>query len=92
MIYQEDTQQFELDDNEILEKIKQLPLYKSRGKEKIFLGILKSKTKNWIGWQFIAKQNFKLQDDIDLLYELAINFYKINPKYFNQNLLKLYDF
>lgn len=85
-------EEFELNEEEILEKLKTLPLYKSRGKEKIFLGILRSKTKNWIGWHYINKQDFKIQKDIDLLYNLAINFYLLNPKYFNQNLLELYEF
>lgn len=59
--------------------IKHLPLYKRKNREEVFLGIRKSKMKNWIGWQYIAEirkdPNFdKLLIDLGI-YELALNFW-----------------
>ncbi len=61
--------------------LKHLPLYKRKGREEVFLGIVKSKQKNWIGWEYIAsirnKENFdKLLIDTGL-YELASNFWEL---------------
>lgn len=65
--------------NEIYAIVKHLPLYKRKGKEEVFLGIRKSKNKNWIGWEYITSirknENFdKLLIELGL-YELAINFW-----------------
>lgn len=61
--------------------LKHLPLYKRKGREEVFLGIVKSKQKTWIGWEYIAsirnKENFdKLLIDTGL-YELASNFWEL---------------
>lgn len=86
--------------DEIYEVLKHLPLYRRKNKEEVFLGIKKSKHKNWIGWDCIAQirkePNFdKLLIELGL-YELAINFWvfqiangnEINFEY----LLKQYEF
>jgi len=87
--------------NEIYNILKQLPLYKRRGKEEVFLGILKSKSPKWIGWNYIKyiKRDF---NNIDLdffyaLYELALNYYFMRMNIRNESidietLKKNYDF
>lgn len=67
--------------------LKHLPLYKRKGKEEVFLGIVKSKHKSWIGWEYIAsirnKENFDKLLISTGLYELASNFWefqKLNGK------------
>lgn len=77
--------------------LKNLPLYKQRGKEECFLGILKSKEPKWIGWQYIrCIKKQKTFDDPETfleLYKLAINFYILkNTKISKKNLLKNYEF
>lgn len=87
--------------DEIYEILKHLPLYKKRGREEVFLGILKSKNKQWPGWQYlfeIRKEPNFTQLIIDLgIYELAINFwiFQIRSGFNNFNiafLAKQYDF
>lgn len=57
----------------------QIPLYKQRGREEIFLGIKKSKHKKWIGWKFInqlkAENKFPQCIMESGLYDLAVNFW-----------------
>lgn len=61
--------------------VKHLPLYKRKGREEVFLGIVKSKSKSWIGWQYI--QDIRNLDNfnellIDLgIYQLAINYWYV---------------
>lgn len=56
----------------------QIPLYKSRSREEVFLGIKKSKYPKWNGWNFLSqlKRENKFPQDIMScgLYELAVNF------------------
>lgn len=87
--------------DEIYGILKHLPLYKRRGREEVFLGILKSKNKQWPGWQYIyeirKEKNFS---DLVMelgLYELAINYwiFQIHGGFNNFNiafLSKQYDF
>lgn len=62
----------------------QIPLYKSRQKEEVFLGIKKSKYPKWIGWQFIKemKKNGSFLHNLPNsgLYDLAINFWILQSK------------
>lgn len=85
---------------QIYDILKNLPLYKRRGREEVFLGILKSKNKNWCGWQYIAEIR-KHKDFAKLLVDLGI--YKLAENYWElealkgkpitlENLLKNYNF
>ena len=85
--------------DEVYNIIKHLPLFKKRGREEVFLGIKKSKTKEWIGWEYIA--SIRNQKDFSNLlinsglYELAINYWiisKFNGSDLNfETLMKQYD-
>lgn len=86
--------------DEIYAIVKHLPLYKRKNREEVFLGIKKSKNKNWAGWQYIAEirkdQNFdKLLIDLGI-YELALNFWifsDLNGEIVDlEHLLKNYEF
>ena len=64
--------------------VKHLPLYKRKGREEVFLGIVKSKAKNWIGWQYI--QDLRNLDNFNELlietglYQLALNHWFIQTQ------------
>lgn len=77
--------------------VKNLPLYKQRRKEEVFLGILKSKTKKWCGWNYLREiKKTRRFDDYDSfleLYVLALNFYYIQKQDISYaSLLKNYNF
>lgn len=59
----------------------QIPLYKQRGKEEVFLGIRRSKFRKWIGWKLISelKRNKEFPSKVSEsgLYKLALNFWII---------------
>lgn len=65
--------------NKIYKLLIQIPLYKSRSREEVFLGIKKSKYPKWNGWNFLyqLKRENKFPQDIMScgLYELAVNFW-----------------
>lgn len=64
--------------DEIYKHISQLPLYKRRLKEEVFLGIVKSKTKKWIGWKYVKIIKKIKEKELDYflnLYELSLNYY-----------------
>lgn len=80
--------------------LKYLPLYKRRGREEVFLGIQKSKSKNWCGWEYIAAIR-KEPEFANLLikiglYELAIKYWEFQTLMGKQvtfeTLMKNYDF
>lgn len=85
---------------EIYAILKHLPLYRRKNREEVFLGIRKSKHKNWIGWDYIARirkeSNFdKLLIELGL-YELAVHFWEFQVANGNEisfdYLVKQYDF
>lgn len=85
---------------EVYAIVKHLPLYGRKNKEEVFLGIKKSKSKGWGGWQYIAcirkEPNFS-QLLIDLgIYELALNYLifqdAIGHELKLDELLRNYDF
>ena len=79
--------------------VKHLPLYKRKGREEVFLGIIKSKSKTWVGWDYIQSlknlENFNELLIESGLYQLAINYWYIqnlNGKEITfENLMKNYD-
>lgn len=83
----------------IYEVVKKLPLYKQRAKEEVFLGILKSRSKKWIGWKYLRElkkdRSFNNSAVFIELYELALNYYWIksqNDSIKYDNLIKNYKF
>lgn len=80
--------------------LKRLPLYKRRGREEVFLGILKSKTKNWCGWEYISiiKKEPGFADLLIKLgiYELAVRYWEfqtlVGKQVTFETLMKNYDF
>lgn len=80
-------------------ELKVLPLYKRRAKEEVFLGILKSKSKKWIGWKYLKefKKTIEFKDDklFQQFFELALNYYwlkSLKSKIDANSLLKNYKF
>ncbi len=85
--------------DEIYNDIKSIPLYKQKSKEEYFLGILKSKSRSWIGWKFlkeIKKYKMFYNEEMFLnLYELALNYHymcKLRGDYNLKEIKKKYDF